>query len=177
MRITPATMLTLLRLFLILPILLLLWMDKPVIAMPLLVIALLSDWVDGWLARKTKTITKLGTFLDHFADKVMVHIILLYFVAEHGLSAIAFGVFLLRDFLVLGIRHLATQKGKEIGSMWLGKIKFWGQSVLLILLVATLIWPILILAQVTTVVLWVSVVLAALSAIQILQKGIPVLRG
>ncbi len=168
-------MLTILRLFLILPILLLLD-SQPVIALILLIVALLTDTADGIIARKTNTITKLGTFLDHFADKILVHVLLLYFVVIDSISAIAFGTFLIRDFLVLGIRHLATQKGKEIPSMSLGKIKFIGQSILLVLLVLTLIYPDGWLIVTTQIVLWASVALAVLSAAQIVTKGWPALK-
>jgi len=148
----------------------------PVIALFLLIIALLSDTLDGIIARRTHTITRLGTFLDHFADKILVHTVLLFFVATQGLSAIAFGLFLIRDFLVLGIRHLATQKGKEIPSMPLGKIKFVGQSILLVLLVLSLIYPHPWLLFTTQLVLWVSVALAVVSAAQIVVKGWPALK-
>lgn len=170
MRITLATIITIARLFLILPILLLIG-TQPELALILLVIALLSDTLDGIIARKTNTITKLGTFLDHFADKVLVHTVLLYFVATQNLSAIAFGIFLIRDFLVLGIRHLATQRGKEIPSMSLGKIKFVGQSILLVLLILAVAYPAWWLLVATEVVLWASVALAVLSALQIATKG------
>ncbi len=175
MRVTLATVLTSVRLFLILPILIL-FSINPVLALVLLVIAIVTDTLDGIIARKTNTITKLGTFLDHFADKILVHTVLLYFVATQGLSAIAFGIFVIRDFLVLGIRHLATQKGKEIPSMLLGKIKFIGQSALLILLALSLAFPAWWLLVATEVVLWMSVVLAVVSAFQILSKGWPALR-
>ncbi len=176
MRITIATVLTLVRLFLILPILVLITIPLPFVAFVLLAVALATDILDGRIARATKTITRLGTFLDHFADKVLVHLVLLVFVALHHLSWVAFAIFLLRDFLVLGIRHLATQRGKEIGSMWLGKVKFVGQSVLLLVLVATLAYPVAWLSLVSTIVLWVAVALAVASGAQIIVVGLPALR-
>lgn len=176
MRVTTATYITLLRLFLILPILLALQYDLLILALVLLLIALFSDYVDGVLARKTQTVTVLGSFLDHLADKLLVHIVLLYFVVVHGLSAIAFGIFLARDFFVLGIRHLAAHKQEEISSMSLGKLKFFGQSILLIVLVVDLLVQQVSLQTVTTVFLWATVVLAVVSAGQIAKKGWFVLR-
>ena len=176
MRVTAATWITLIRLVLIIPILLLLVYDFLVAALTLLLVALLTDWLDGVVARKTGTVTNLGSFLDHFADKLLVHLILLFFVVVHGLSAIAYGIFLARDFFVLGIRHLAAHRGEELSSMALGKIKFVGQSALLVALVLQLLLPQIVVQVAIDILLWTTVALAVISAAQILKKGFVVLR-
>ena len=175
MQFTLATAFTTLRLVLILPILYTLANDMPVIALVLLVIALLTDYIDGEVARRTDTVTQLGSFLDHFADKLLTHLVLLFFVVQAGLSAIAFGIFLARDFFVLGIRHLAAHQGEEISSMSLGKIKFLGQSVLLVALVVQLIVNEIMLQTAIDILLWTTVALAVISAFQILKRGYKVL--
>lgn len=165
MKFTLATKLTFLRLFLILPILALLYVDATFTALVLTILALLTDYFDGYIARKTNTITDLGAFLDHFADKLLVHLILLFFVAMHGLSAIALGILLTRDFYVLGIRHITTQRKKELPSMKLGKIKFGIQSILLVALILSLSVPAL--ALTAQILLWASVFFAVISAIEL----------
>ena len=162
---------TILRLFLILPILISLANKYYFLALTLLVTALLTDWIDGELARRTNTVTQLGSFLDHFADKLLTHLVLLFFVVQTGLSAIAFGIFLARDFFVLGIRHLAAHKGVEISSMRLGKIKFVGQSVLLVALVVQLLIQEVMLQTAIDILLWTTVAIAVISAAQIMKKG------
>jgi CDP-diacylglycerol---glycerol-3-phosphate 3-phosphatidyltransferase len=171
MRITPATYITILRLFLILPVLVALANGYYVVGLALLVTALLTDWMDGELARKTNTVTQLGSFLDHFADKLLTHLVLLFFVVQTGLSAVAFGIFLARDFFVLGIRHLVAHKGVELSSMSLGKIKFVGQSVLLVALVVQLIIQEVMLQTAIDILLWTTVAIAVISAAQIMKKG------
>lgn len=165
MNVTLATKLSIARIILILPILYTLSTTQYTLALILTTIALLTDWLDGHIARKTNTITNLGAFLDHFADKILVHIILLYFVAVHNLSAIAFGIFLIRDFYVLGIRHLVTQTGEELASMKLGKIKFTIQSILLIALILELI--VTLPQLLVPILLWSAVAFTILSAIEL----------
>ena len=177
MHVTLATWITISRLALIIPVLALLAAGHAVAALILLALALLTDYADGVVARKTHTVTKLGSFLDHLADKLLAHLILLFFVVEHGLSAVAFGIFLARDFFVLGIRHLAAHRGEEISSMQLGKIKFAGQSVLLLALTAQLIVQEVMLQTAIEVLLWTTVALAVVSAAQITKKGLTVLDG
>lgn len=171
MKLTLPSWITVARLLLILPILLLLHAGSFWAALVLVVLALFTDWLDGRLARSRNEVTRLGQFLDHFADKLLVHVILLYFVAVHGLSAVAFGIFLVRDFLVLGFRHIAAQRGQEIPSMSLGKIKFLGQGVLLVALVLALAVPNQWIDLGAFYLLWLVVGLSAVSAAQILFAG------
>lgn len=175
MRLSIATYITILRLLLILPILYALTTGHPVLALVLTALALLTDWLDGVVARRTDTVTTLGSFLDHFADKLLTHLLLLYFVVAHGLSAVAFGIFLARDFFVLGIRHLAAHQQTEISSMSLGKIKFVGQSALLLALISQVVIDEVMLQAAIDILLWTTVALAVISAGQILRKGFRVL--
>lgn len=89
------------------------------------VIAALSDWVDGWLARKLNAVTPLGAALDHCADKVLVTcalVALAYAALPFHLVAAAV-ILLARDVFVAGLREGLAQAGRAPPVGQLGKWK------------------------------------------------------
>ena len=67
-------------------------------AIILLILAIISDIVDGYVARKRNEVTKIGSFLDPFADKILALGLLLVFVLRGTFSAWIFSFFIFRDF-------------------------------------------------------------------------------
>jgi len=87
------------------------------------VVAALTDFFDGQIARKRGLVTNFGKFLDPLADKVLVTAALVAFV-ELGLSSsVAVIVIISRDLMVSGIRMLASSGGEVIAANWWGKVK------------------------------------------------------
>lgn len=93
------------------------------LATVLFVLASITDFLDGYLARRFKLVSPLGVFLDLTADKIFVVAILVALVQVGLVPAWLVGVIVAREFLVTGLRSMAAAKGKVIpAGMW-GKQK------------------------------------------------------
>ncbi|TMC25900.1 MAG: CDP-diacylglycerol--glycerol-3-phosphate 3-phosphatidyltransferase [Chloroflexi bacterium] len=100
------------------------------IATVLFVLGSGTDFLDGYLARRYKLVSPLGVFLDLTADKVFVSVILIALVQVGLVPAWIVAVIIAREFLVTGLRSMASAKGKVIPA---GK---WGKQKTLITMVA-----------------------------------------
>ena len=89
-----------------------------------------SDWVDGYLARKWDQETPFGTLMDPIADKLLVLGLLVVFSHRSVLPLWIPLVHLFREMLVSGIRSVFAARGRTIGANWMGKTKFWLQILL-----------------------------------------------
>ena len=87
------------------------------------VIASLTDLLDGKIARKYNMITNLGKFLDSLADKMLVISVLVAFVDLGRISSVFVIIIVLREFMVTGIRLIASEKGVVMAAEMIGKIK------------------------------------------------------
>lgn len=105
----------------------------------LLVIGLLSDALDGYIARRFNKGTDVGIFLDQFIDKIFVHSLLLYFLTKGYISFLIVLIIILRDHLAVAIRYFGVLNGQVIKSIWSGKLKLWLQGVLLIFITLHLV--------------------------------------
>ena len=92
-------------------------------AFSLFVFASLTDWVDGYIARKYDQITDFGKFLDPLADKLLVLSAMVMFCGWGKMPAWALMLVLTREFAVTGLRLVAVGKGKVIAAGWSGKVK------------------------------------------------------
>jgi len=93
------------------------------IALLAFVIAAVSDWFDGYLARKYALVTPLGRLLDPVADKVLVCAAFVYLSAQ-GLCPVWVTVLIVaREFLITGLRQIAIEAGQLLSSDHLGKWK------------------------------------------------------
>lgn len=92
-------------------------------ALILFIIAAISDFVDGWLARKMNLITPLGKLLDPLADKILVCTAFVFLTAE-GLCPVWITALIIgREFLVTGLRQIAIEAGQVLAADRLGKWK------------------------------------------------------
>ncbi|MBL1213648.1 MAG: CDP-diacylglycerol--glycerol-3-phosphate 3-phosphatidyltransferase [Ignavibacteriae bacterium] len=87
------------------------------------VVAAITDWYDGWLARKFNYITKWGEFLDPLADKILTSSAFLVFAAIDVLELWMVIVIIVRDFLMTGLRLYADMKKKTFTTSSLAKWK------------------------------------------------------
>jgi CDP-diacylglycerol--glycerol-3-phosphate 3-phosphatidyltransferase len=123
---TAANTLSLLRLVLVGPIAVLLWYDGPLgWLLGLTVLAIMTDWVDGRVARWTRTVSEWGKVIDPVADKVAAVAtvsVLTFRPAEPTLPLWFFGIIVGRDLLILaGGAWIARRSGKVLMSAWAGK--------------------------------------------------------
>ena len=93
------------------------------VALAIFVVACVTDFVDGYIARHYNQITNFGKFMDPLADKMLVMSAMCYFVECGQMPAWALAVVLLREFAVSGMRMVAVEQGRVIAAAWSGKIK------------------------------------------------------
>lgn len=87
------------------------------------IIASVTDWLDGYLARKNNQVTDTGKMLDAIADKALVNPILIILAATGFINGIIPVVIVLRDILVNAIKMEAASKGKVVAAIKSGKLK------------------------------------------------------
>lgn len=129
--------LTLLRIVLIAPFLLVLYLDVPgaaYIALAIFILASLTDLLDGKIARKYGLITDFGKFADPLADKMLVTAAMLWFVEIGQMPGWALLVVIVREFAVSGLRMVASDKGRVIAAGWSGKVKTASTMVCIVLM-------------------------------------------
>ncbi len=103
-------------------------------AFVLFVIASLTDFLDGFLARKYKLVTNFGKFMDPLADKLLVTSALICFVQLGFLSAWVVIIIISREFIVSIFRAIAASDGIVIAASWWGKAKTISQMIMVIVL-------------------------------------------
>src|SRR5659263_691217 len=94
-----------------------------IVAGIIFIVASLTDFADGKIARKYNLITNLGKFLDSLADKMLVISILIAFVELGRISSVFVIIVVVREFMVTGIRLVASEKGIVMAAAMIGKIK------------------------------------------------------
>lgn len=131
-------------------------------------IASLTDWLDGYLARRRKQITTLGQILDPLADKLLISATLISLVQLNLVQSWMVAVIIGREIAVTGLRNLAYSRGLTMPASGLGKIKMASQVTAILLLI--LGWermPVLLFLGQT--VMWVVLATALWSAIDYYQ--------
>ena len=178
---TLATKITLARIFLIIPtvVLYIVGMLEETVYLPLLIVSCVlfailcsTDFVDGHIARKTNTVSALGKFLDPLADKIVIVVMLFLIVYFHRFElfpydglviALLGGLILTRELTVSVFRAVAASKGLVLAADIYGKVK----TVLLDVGVAFLI-----LAGVNEVIMWIGEIVFYLGAVLTVFSGV-----
>ena len=93
------------------------------LALSMFIIASITDYIDGSIARKRNQISDFGKFLDPLADKLLVIAVMTIFCQWNKLPAWALMIVLTREFAVTGLRLVAVGKGTVIAAGWSGKVK------------------------------------------------------
>ena len=146
---------TLFRLFLLLPTLYLLQEGQKNFAGVLVIVAGVSDWLDGGIARRNNKVSRLGILLDPFVDKVFVLGILSYFLYTQEIGLLPFILLLIRELSVSFLRSLSVEKGYTMPASYLGKAKAFFEFITLRALCFG--------QDYANILLWVSVLLAYIS--------------
>ncbi len=93
------------------------------LSLAVFVVASVTDWVDGYIARKYGQVSDFGKFLDPLADKLLVIAAMTMFCEWAIIPAWALMIVLTREFAVTGLRLVAVGKGKVIAAGFSGKVK------------------------------------------------------
>lgn len=134
-----ANKLTLLRIALIPVFLVILYWGFPYanwVALGVFIIASVTDFADGYIARSRNQITDFGKFMDPLADKMLVMAAMCWFVQSGEMWGWVLALVLLREFAVSGMRLVAVEQGKVIAAAWSGKIKTASTMVCICLMLA-----------------------------------------
>jgi CDP-diacylglycerol---glycerol-3-phosphate 3-phosphatidyltransferase len=98
-------------------------------ATALFIAAMATDQIDGWLARRQRRTTPLGSLLDPVADKVLVLATMIVLIDENIFPGWMVAAIVARELLVSGLRLAAVERGVVIQARDLGKLKTWAQTV------------------------------------------------
>ena len=170
-----ANKLTMLRVVLIPVFLILLYWDVPfhmLYALVIFILASVTDFVDGYVARHYNQITDFGKFMDPLADKCLVTAAMLWFVEVGQMPAWALLVVIVREFGVSGLRMVAADKGRVIAAGWSGKVKTASTMVCIVLM---LIPPVA--REISSLCVAVIVLTTIYSGVEYFIKNLDVLSG
>jgi len=131
---TTANKITMLRIVLIPVFLVLAYMGSMIPALIVYIVACLTDFVDGYIARHYNQISNFGKFMDPLADKMLVLAAMCFFVENGQMAGWAVAVVLFREFTVSGMRLLAVEQGQVIAAAWSGKVKTFATMICLIVM-------------------------------------------
>ena len=139
-------------------------------------IASITDWLDGYLARRRRQVTWLGQVLDPIADKLLTSAAFISLVQLGLAPAWMVALIIGREFAITGLRSLAYTKGITIPPSRLGKIKMASQVTAILLLI--LGWrPLPWLAPIGYAALWVVMLTAVISAIDYYRRFLALLNA
>ena len=145
-----------------------------VIALMLYVLAAITDWLDGYLARRMKLGSALGRMLDPIADKLLVAALLIVLAFTRDLSALdlvpAIAI-MMREVLVSGMREFLGPRNVVLHVTPLAKWKTTLQLVALGVVIAAPLHPVLVPAG--SALLWIAGVLTAWTGIDYTRKALP----
>ncbi|MEW6364264.1 MAG: CDP-diacylglycerol--glycerol-3-phosphate 3-phosphatidyltransferase [Acidobacteriota bacterium] len=157
-------LLTIFRIFLV-PLLVVViltkFSGKEILGIVILIVASITDWLDGFIARRRGQVTTLGVLLDPIADKLLICSAFIALVEERLAPAWMVVIVIGRELAVTGLRSIAAAKGVSIAASDLGKFKLVSQVIAICLLLGRgFLGQFGVLAVVA---LWVVVVVAVIS--------------
>lgn len=140
--------------------------SKYLIAGILFILASLTDFLDGYIARRDNLVTDFGKLLDAIADKVLVNSVLIILASQGFIHPIIPVVIIVRDSIVNSIKMIAASRGKVVAAIKSGKVK---TATLMVGIALTLFYNLpfeLINLRVADFLLFVAAILSIISGIQ-----------
>ena len=151
-------------------------MPCDIAALVVYVVACITDYVDGNLARKHNQVTNFGKFMDPVADKLLVMAALLLFVEDGTISAWMVAIILGREFIVSALRMVAASEGLVIAANMWGKAKTMITMITLIFLLCP-IGPIMLgPVSLQDVMIWITVIITAISGTTYITDNFAVIK-
>ncbi len=123
--------------------------------------ASITDWADGYLARKNHLVTNFGKFMDPLADKLLVCSAMICMIELGRLPAWFVIVVIGREFIISGFRLIAVENGVVIAANYWGKFKTVSQMIMIILLILDL--PGTFFGALSQIFIWLSLILTVVS--------------
>ena len=142
------------------------------ISLTLFVVASVTDWFDGYLARKNNLVTNFGKFMDPLADKLLVCSAMICMIDLKRLPAWFVIIIIAREFIISGFRLIAAENGIVIAANYWGKFKTASQMIMIILLILHFDGIFVILEQIF---IWLSRALTIISLITYIWQNRTVL--
>nr|WP_295257490.1 CDP-diacylglycerol--glycerol-3-phosphate 3-phosphatidyltransferase [uncultured Blautia sp.] len=142
------------------------------ISLVLFVVASVTDWFDGYLARKNNLVTNFGKFMDPLADKLLVCSAMICMIDLKRLPAWFVIIIIAREFIISGFRLIAAENGIVIAANYWGKFKTASQMIMIILLILHFDGIFVILEQIF---IWLSLALTIISLITYIWQNRTVL--
>ncbi len=142
------------------------------ISLAIFIVASITDYIDGHIARKYNQISDFGKFLDPLADKLLVIAAMLIFCQWGMFPAWALMIILTREFAVTGLRLVAVGKDKVIAAGWSGKVKTACTMIGLCIMMA---FPTFL--QLNLIIVWVIIITTVYSGIEYFIRNYKCLLG
>lgn len=143
------------------------------IALALFCVASMTDWFDGYLARKHNLVTNFGKFMDPLADKLLVCSAMICLIPSGKLATWVVLLVIAREFIISGFRLVASDNGIVIAASKWGKFKTVSHMTMVILLILDMQNPVM--QLITDVVVWAGVALTIISLVDYVAKNKQVL--
>lgn len=159
--------LTIFRVILIIPFVVLLLMGFDWIALGIFVIASLTDLIDGKIARKYGLVTNFGKFMDPLADKLLVCSAMIALIELERIPAWIVIIIISREFVISGFRLIASDNGVVIAASYWGKFKTTFQMLMVCLMIIDLDK----LRLLTNAVMWIATGLTIISLYDYIWKN------
>ena len=141
------------------------------IALGIFIIASVTDALDGYVARKYNMITDFGKLMDPLADKILVSSALIILIELGNISSWIVSIVIAREFIISGIRLIATEKNIIIAASPLGKLKTVSQMLSVILMLLS----IKAISLITDLSIWLMCILSVISLLDYIIKNKKVL--
>ena len=141
------------------------------VALGIFLAACITDFFDGYFARKYNQITTFGKFMDPLADKLLVCAALVCFAVRPDSEMPAWVVIVIisREFIISGFRLVAAEKGVTISASWWGKVKTFVQMTMSILLIVNFSHPIF--RIIDKIFIYAALVLTVVSLVDYIWKN------
>lgn len=145
------------------------------IAAAVFIFACITDFFDGYLARKYNLVTTFGKFMDPLADKILVCSAMICFVADTSCPMPVWVVIVIigREFIISGFRLVAAEKGIVIAASYWAKVKTTVQMIMSIVLIFNFQHPVF--SIIDNILIYAALILTVISLADYIYKNRSVL--
>lgn len=149
--------------------------ENNILSLTIFVVASLTDFLDGYVARKYNMVTTLGKFLDPLVDKILVITAFVLMAERNVMPGWIVAVIIGRELIITGLRTIAADKGVTIAASYLGKIKTTTQMLAIIIYFLSI--SISSLVPIYRVMVYVCAIATIISGLDYIFKNKNVLKG